>query len=343
MRSLLNFGYEKIVRPALFSLDAEKAHHAAMCSLARVSRHPALLTILRTLLTEKKPVELFGLHFLNPVGLAAGFDKNAVALPAWEALGFGFAELGTITAQGQPGNPLPRIFRYPEKRALINRLGFNNEGANEVAERLARWKRSGLWPKFPVGINIGKSKVTALEHALADYQYSFGRLAPFADYIALNVSSPNTPGLRELQERDALNELIGGIQKSNRQLMRPVPVLVKIAPDMGWGQIGEIIEIATEHGLAGIIATNTTLDHSSVLEWGDQAGGLSGSPLEARATEIIRFICEKTRLPVIGVGGITDADTAQRKLDAGASLIQLYTGYIYGGPALVPEIVSRLR
>jgi dihydroorotate dehydrogenase len=342
MRSLLRLGYQKIARPFFFRMDAEKAHHLAMGTLERLSRHPAALTILRYLLAEQKPVEVFGLRFPNPVGLAAGFDKNAVALPAWEALGFGFAELGTITAQGQPGNPLPRVFRYPERGALINRMGFNNEGANEIAESLARWKRLGLWPKFPVGINIGKSKATALEHALGDYQYSFGRLAPYADYITLNVSSPNTPGLRELQERDALDELIGGIQKSNRKLMRPVPVVVKIAPDMGWGQIGEIIEIAEHHGLAGIIATNTTLDHSSIESFGDQQGGLSGAPLEKRATEIIRFICEKTKLPVIGVGGITDPDSARRKLDAGARLIQLYTGYIYGGPTLVPEIVESL-
>ena len=342
MRSLLRFGYNNIVRPVFFSWDAEKAHHVAIEALERISRHPGVLTMLRILLAEQKPVELFGLRFPNAIGLAAGFDKNAVALPAWEALGFGFAEIGTVTAQGQPGNPLPRIFRYPGKQALVNRLGFNNEGADMVAGRLARLKRSGLWPKFPVGVNIGKSKVTPLENALADYQDSFSRLAPYADYIALNVSSPNTPGLRELQERDALDELIGGIQKSNGQLMRPVPVLVKIAPDMGWGQIGEIIEIATNHGLAGIIATNTTLDHSSIFELGDQVGGLSGPPLEERSTEIIRFICGKTHLPVIGVGGISDLDSARRKMDAGARLIQLYTGYIYGGPTLVPEIVSGL-
>lgn len=325
-----------------FSWDAETAHHRAIGALARVSRHPGLLTALRSLLMEEKPVTVFGLRFPNPIGLAAGFDKNGVALPAWEALGFGFAEIGTVTAQGQPGNAQPRIFRYPAQRALINRLGFNNEGAEEVAAILANWKRLGLWPKFPVGINIGKSKVTPLVHAVEDYRFSFLKLAPFADYIALNVSSPNTPGLRELQERDALETLISGIQKSNRQLMKPVPVLVKIAPDMGWGQIGEIIEIAESHGLAGIIATNTTLDHSSVELQRDQAGGLSGTPLEKRATEIIQFICGKTKLPVIGVGGITDVDSAKRKLDAGASLVQLYTGYVYGGPTLVPEIVSAL-
>ncbi len=342
MRRLLRLAYRHLVRPAFFSRDPEEAHHLAIDSLERLSRHPDLLKWIHFFLGEKKPVDLFGLHFPNPVGLAAGFDKNAVALPAWAALGFGFAEIGTVTAQGQPGNPAPRIFRYPAQSALINRLGFNNDGAQAVAERLARLKRSPLWPTFPVGINIGKSKATPLDHALADYQFSFQKLAPFADYIALNVSSPNTPGLRELQERDALETLLAGIQEINRLRPHPRPVLVKIAPDMGWEQIEEIIGLAEKHQLAGIIATNTTLDHRAVAQSGDETGGLSGTPLEARATEIVRFICGKTKLPVIGVGGITDADTARRKLDAGAALIQLYTGYIYGGPTIIPDIVSKL-
>ena len=275
------------------------------------------------------------------MGLAAGFDKNGVALPAWEALGFGFAEIGTITAQGQPGNAKPRIFRYPQQGALINRLGFNNEGADEVAAGLARWKRLGLWPRFPVGINIGKSKVTPLAHAVDDYRFSFGKLAPFADYIALNVSSPNTPGLRELQERDALEELIRGIQKLNHQLITPLPVLVKIAPDMGWGQIGEIIEIATENGVAGLIATNTTLDHSSIPTGRDQTGGLSGAPVREKSTAFIRAIRERSRLPIIGVGGIMDAESAREKFEAGAVLVQVYTGFIYRGPGLLREIAAQ--
>jgi dihydroorotate dehydrogenase len=284
---------------------------------------------------------LFGVRFPNPVGLAAGFDKNAVALPAWESLGFGFIEAGTITAKTQPGNPKPRVFRLPEQRALINRMGFNNDGAGVVADRLARLRASGRWPGVPVGINIGKSRVTPVEEAVGDYLVSFERLFPFADYFALNVSSPNTPGLRSLQDRDALDALISAVQTKNAGLGNK-PVLVKIAPDLEFSQIEEILELAEARGLAGLIATNTTLDHSCVPQGRDQQGGLSGAPLRGRSTEIVRFITARTKLPLIAVGGIEDADSALEKLDAGAALIQLYTGFIYRGPALPRGICRAL-
>lgn len=287
--------------------------------------------------TVEHPVQLFGLKFPNRVGLAAGFDKDAEVLPAWEALGFGFVEAGTITAKPQPGNPQPRLFRYPELGALVNRMGFNNQGADAVAERLARLKSAGAWPKIPVGMNIGKSKVTPLEEATADYLYSFERLGALADYFVLNVSSPNTPGLRQLQNREALEELLGAIQDRN-QLQKPV--LLKIAPDLEFGQIEEILAVMESKRLAGIVATNTTLDHSSLPAGRDQQGGLSGRPLREKATEIVRFIAGRSSLPIIAAGGIDSLDAAKEKLDAGASLVQLYTGFIYEGPELVRKIAA---
>ena len=283
--------------------------------------------------------EFFGVTFPNPVGLAAGFDKNAVALPAWPALGFGFAEVGTITGRAQPGNPKPRIFRVPEIGGLINRLGFNNDGADAVADRLAHLRKSGKWPSIPVGINIGKSKVTPLDEAALDYLLSFERLQHFGDYFVLNVSSPNTPGLRALQDRDSLDSLLGHMQRRN---LAGHPLLVKIAPDLEWSAIEEILVLVEEHKLAGIIATNTTIDHSSVPESARQQGGLSGRPLRARSTEVVRFITSRTKVPVIAVGGIFSADDALEKFDAGAALIQLYTGFIYEGPALVRRICDAL-
>jgi dihydroorotate dehydrogenase len=288
---------------------------------------------------------VFGVRFPNPVGLAAGFDKSAIALPAWEKLGFGFVEAGTITAAAQPGNPRPRVFRFPTQHALINRMGFNNDGAPAVASRLAQLRDSGHWPAIPIGLNIGKTKVTPIEQAAADYLSSFEKLFPFADYFVLNVSSPNTPGLRALQGADALDQLLGVIQQRNRELSPASslrPVLVKIAPDLDFPQIEEIIALVEQHTLAGIVATNTTLDHSAIPESLRQDGGLSGLPLRARSTDIIRFIASRTRRPIIAVGGIHDADAALEKLDAGAALVQLYTGFIYEGPSLIHQINSAL-
>lgn len=331
-----NSFYKSILRPLLFCVDPEKVHHLAMSVLSGVA---PLMRPFRPIHHQRLERNVFGIDFPNPVGLAAGFDKNAAAPLAWEALGFGFAELGTITARAQPGNPKPRIFRLPEQQALINRLGFNNLGADAIATRLRLMEERGKWPGIPIGINIGKSKVASLDEATADYILSFDRLHPFGDYFVLNVSSPNTPGLRMLQGRGALDELLDNIQRRNT---RKKPVLVKIAPDLDWQPIEEILELAKEHQLAGIIATNTTIDHSSVPEHRRQQGGLSGAPLRARSTEIVKFIAERSPLPIIAAGGIMSVDDALEKFDVGASLIQLYTGFIYEGPVLIRQICDAL-
>ena len=308
-----------------------------MRSLRIASRFPATL---RRFQSAPKPRTVFGLHFPNPVGLAAGFDKNGVALPAWDALGFGFVEIGTVTARAQPGNPKPRIFRFPEQQALINRLGFNNDGAEAIANRLRGLRARGRWPRIPVGINIGKSKLTPLPQAAEDYLYSFRLLHIFADYIVLNVSSPNTPGLRSLQEQDALLALLQAITSENRAIAKPI--LLKIAPDLTKAELSAIVRVCEEHGIAGIVATNTTVDHSAIQSAHDHTGGLSGAPLREKSTDVIRAITAHSKLPVIGVGGIFDAKSAQEKFEAGAQLIQVYTGYVYRGPGLVKEIVAHL-
>ena len=328
--------YEQVLRPLLFRLDPETVHHLAMDTMKVTGR------LLRKFTPTPDPRlerTVFGVRFPNPVGLAAGFDKNGVALPAWQGLGFGFAEIGTITARAQPGNPKPRIFRVPEVEGLINRLGFNNDGCDAVATRLLHLRYSGRWPTIPVGINLGKSKITPLQEATGDYLLSFERLQHFGDYFVLNVSSPNTPGLRALQDRAALDELLGHIQRRNTL---GKPVVLKIAPDLEWAAIEEILALVEEHRLAGIIATNTTVDHSSVPEAKRQQGGLSGAPLRTRATEIVRFITDRTKVPVIAAGGIMSGDAALEKFDAGAALVQVYTGYIYRGPGLVGQICRAL-
>ena len=335
MNSLTSAGYERLVRPILFRMGPEAAHHFSLGAL----QLPGALSVLSRFAPPPAPFRLFGLSFRNPIGLAAGFDKNGVAVPAWEALGFGFVEIGTITARPQPGNPTPRIFRYPAKGALINRLGFNNDGADVIAERLRRLRASARRPAIPIGINIGKSKVTPLAEAAADYLYSFRQLQSVADYIALNVSSPNTPGLRSLQEHDALVELLRTITQENARLPAPKPILLKIAPDLSDEAMEEIVRAAEEFALAGIIATNTTLDHSAIAPAPDETGGLSGRPLRARATEVVKFLRARTALPIIGVGGIFDAPSAREKFEAGAQLLQVYTGFIYRGPGLLNEIV----
>ena len=329
--------YDNLVRPLLFQFDPETIHHLAMLALRGLSQIP--WTPARDPKLERT---VFGLKFPNPVGLGAGFDKEAEVLPAWQTLGFGFVEAGTITALPQPGNPRPRIFRLPEIGGILNRMGFNNSGAEAVAARLERLKVSGRWPSIPVGINIGKSKVTPLEEAPGDYLRSFERLFGVADYFVLNVSSPNTPGLRTLQGKAELDALLGAVQAANRSKSAPKPVLLKIAPDLEFSQIEEILDLVATHGLAGLVATNTTLDHSSVPEGRDQTGGLSGKPLRQRSTDIVRFVCARTKLPVIAVGGIFDADSALEKLDAGAALVQIYTGFIYRGPAIISEICAAL-
>jgi dihydroorotate dehydrogenase len=331
--------YEKVVRPLLFFLDPERSHDLAIGLLRRASQVKLALHLLGRFHPAAKPKTVFGVTFPNPLGLAAGFDKNGEALPALGALGFGFIEIGTVTARPQPGNPKPRIFRYSEQRALINRLGFNNDGADIIANRLRYWRESGQWPAIPVGINIGKSKITPLDQAPADYLDSFRRLQKFADYIVLNVSSPNTPGLRSLQESDALAGLLRAVRDENRG---GKPVLLKISPDLSVTEVKEIIATCEENRIAGIIATNTTLDHSSVPPDRDRPGGLSGAPLREKSTALVRLIAENSDIPVIGCGGILDAESAREKIQAGASLIQIYTGLIYRGPGLVREIVEKL-
>lgn len=314
-------------------LPAEAAHNLAILGL-RLTPCPLLRLAFGG--TPQKPTKLFGLTFPNPVGLAAGMDKNASALRAWEALGFGFVEVGTITALAQPGNPKPRCFRYPSQEALINRMGFNNAGASAVAERLARDKSSGKWPRVPVGINIGKSKITPNEQAASDYATSYKLLLPFGDYFVINVSSPNTPNLRALQDIEALREIIRTLKRINNIK----PLLVKIAPDLPDEALREIAVLAEEEHLAGLIATNTTLDHSSVSKDSDQQGGLSGKPLRQRSTEVLRILRTSTNLPIIASGGILSGQDAQEKLAAGASLVQLYTGFVYNGPPLIRDITS---
>lgn len=332
--------YERFIRPLLFSLDAETAHRFTIELLRCASHFEPALRALRFVSAPLKPKALFGLSFRNPIGLAAGLDKNGVAVPAWEALGFGFIEIGTVTARAQPGNPKPRIFRLPEQNALINRLGFNNDGADAIATRLANLRKSRRWPAIPVGINIGKSRATPLEQATGDYVYSFRLLREFADYVTLNVSSPNTPGLRELQQPKRLSELLHAIRDEPNAA--PKPVLVKISPDLSLADLEAILQICEENGVAGIIATNTTLDHASVPRELDQEGGLSGAPLRDKSNALVREIVSRSRIPVIGCGGIEDADSARERFEAGAQLIQLYTGLVYRGPGLLREILDTL-
>ena len=333
-------GYELFVRPLLFSLDAETAHHLTIELLQKASHFDPALRVLRSFQPSSKPKTLFGLNFPNPIGLAAGLDKNGVALPAWAALGFGFIEIGTVTAKAQPGNPKPRIFRLPEQRALINRLGFNNDGADAIARRLAELRESGRWPSVLVGINIGKSRVTPLEQATDDYIYSFRLLRDFADYITLNISSPNTPGLRELQEPEKLSELLHAIGKEAGRV--PKPLLLKISPDVSGAELTAILAVCEENGISGIIATNTTLDHSSIAPQVDQAGGLSGAPPRDKSTALVREVAAQSEIPIIASGGISDGESAREKFQAGAQLIQLYTGLVYRGPQLLREIMDSL-
>lgn len=292
--------------------------------------------------------EVFGIRFRNPVGLAAGFDKDGRALMAWQHLGFGHAEIGTITPRSQSGNDAPRLFRLPSHHALINRLGFPNLGAEAAARHFAQLRLAGAWPRIPIGINIGKQKETPLEEAARDYAICARRLRPFADYFAINVSSPNTPGLRTLLQADFLGPILDAVCAAAREGDGParpqgIPVLVKVSPDMENDELAAVTRVCLERGAAGIIATNTTVSRPPGFDVREQ-GGLSGHPLRARSTEVIRFIHRETqgRLPIIGVGGITTATDAHEKLDAGAALVQLYTGFIYEGPLTVRRICEGL-
>lgn len=317
------------IRPLAFLLEPEAAHNLAMEAIARgwvTSRradHPALAQT------------RFGVWFPNPIGLAAGFDKNAHAVKVWHRFGFGFVEIGTVTARAQPGNPKPRLFRIPEDLAIINRMGFNNDGAAAVAERLV-----GVGARIPIGINLGKSKVTPLERAVDDYVESFQKLAPFGQYAVVNVSSPNTPGLRTLQERKPLTEILSALRAEQPMM----PLFVKISPDLEDGQLEEILQVAEETGLAGIIATNTTLSREGLSRDPHQTGGCSGMPLRTKALSVLNFLADRApaHLTLIGVGGIFTADDVIERIRAGAHLVQMYTGWVYGGPETVPDILDDL-
>jgi len=346
----MSWFYQQLIRPSLFAYDSEKIHEATLQGLNWLSASRLGLDALASFYEAPRlPVNLWGLEFPNPVGLAAGMDKAAAAVPAWEAMGFGHCELGGVTAHAQPGNPAPRMFRAPSENALVNRMGFNNPGAEQLAKRLSQWKESGLWPKHPVGINLGKSKITANEKAAEDYRRSLSLLWPYGDFFVVNVSSPNTPNLRELQDREALDNVLSEVQNENRKQGQSKPILVKVAPDLTFTAIEEVLEVATKNNLAGIVATNTTIerppsDDPVAKKAFAETGGLSGAPLRARSTEIIRHIYRQTsgRLPIIGVGGIFNADHAWEKIRAGASLVQCYTGLVYEGPSLARTVVRGL-
>lgn len=326
--------YRSLIRPMLFEQDSEEIHDRTMRVLHRISRSPTLCELVGALFaSEKLPVHAFGLEFSNPVGLAAGMDKQAAAVPIWEQLGFGFCELGGVTWHAQPGNPKPRMFRLVADSALVNRMGFNNPGAPAMAERLAEWRARGQWPNHPVGINLGKSKITPLDQAAEDYAMSLRVLYPHADFFVVNVSSPNTPNLRQLQDKPALDEVLAAVQQVRRSQPMRKPILVKVAPDLSFEALDDIVDLTGPREVDGIVATNTTITEN---------GGLSGRPLRARSTEIIRHL-SKSGLPIIGVGGIFTAADAWEKLEAGAVLVQLYTGLVYEGPSIAREIVAGLK
>ncbi len=338
--------YKSLIRPLLFLRDAEKTHEQTLSLLSHLQLLRGALETLYRVDDERLEVGLGPLTFSNPVGLAAGFDKNALAIKTLPGFGFGFIEIGAVTAHPQPGNPKPRLFRLPKDGALINRLGFNNEGAAAISERLDRWQKDDGLPTIPMGINVGRSKVVENKDAAADYLFTFEKLFPYGDYFTLNVSSPNTPNLRELQEKNQLQELLEAVRKKNlematQQKIQPKPILVKIAPDLEFGQLDEIIAVLLSQQVSAIIATNATAFlRERLLTRSEEPGGLSGKPLSARATEFIRHIYQTTHgsLPIIGSGGVFTSEDAYEKITAGATAVQIYTGFIYEGPALVRKI-----
>ena len=330
--------YRSLIRPALFKFDPEKIHYFTFDFLRKFCQLPGAISFLKSKFQLNDPRlerEVFGLKFKNPVGLAAGFDKDAKLYKELSALGFGFIEVGTVTPKPQPGNEKKRLFRLKEDSAIINRMGFNNEGVEQMVERLKENKN------VLIGGNIGKNKITPNEDAVDDYISSFETLFNYVNYFVVNVSSPNTPNLRELQDKEPLKRLLNTLQERNRAKVNPKPILLKIAPDLTDEQLLDIIEIVQETEIAGVIATNTTISREGLKSaHKNETGGLSGKPLTQRSTEVIKFPSEKSgkAFPIIGVGGIHSAQDAIEKLEAGASLIQLYTGFIYEGPALIKQI-----
>jgi dihydroorotate dehydrogenase len=343
--------YESFLRPALFRMDPEAAHHLTLRLLRLSAAVPLVLPILRRMFQPERPprpVSVFGLTFPNRVGLAAGYDKEAEVIPGLCSLGFGHLEIGTITPRPQPGNPKPRVFRLPPDHAVINRMGFPGSGAQAGVRNLLRLRgQNGVYAGSVLGVNLGKNKDTPLEKAVDDYLVLMKAFAPYAGFLAINVSSPNTPGLRQLQSRANLEDLLGQISTQRRALLpglgRPLPVLVKLAPDLSWAEIDDALAAVESSGMDGVIATNTTLARTGLTApKAGETGGLSGAPLRKRSTEVIAYIARHTSLPVIGVGGIMRPDDAQEKLDAGAVMVQVYTGMIYAGPGLVQEILNQI-
>lgn len=340
-----------LLRPILFQFDPENVHHFVTRKLKQFNRFPVVGALTRyfwDVQDARLEREIFGLRFKNPIGLAAGFDKNAELIGEMANLGFGFVEVGTVTPLPQPGNDKPRMFRLKDDEALINRMGFNNQGVDVVASRIEEYRRTAgeLQSNIIIGGNIGKNKVTPNEDAVYDYVKCFDRLFNIVDYFVVNVSSPNTPGLRELQEKEPLIHILSTLQDRNAKNGVRRPILLKIAPDLTDDQLDDIVEIVTVTQIDGIIATNTTINREGLKaqRLSNEAGGLSGKPLTERSTEVIRYITEKSegKIPVIGVGGIHSPQDAIDKLDAGASLIQLYTGFIYEGPSLIKRINKKI-
>jgi dihydroorotate dehydrogenase len=322
--------YKSLIRPLLMQLDPETAHERALRIANALGRSKVGRDALETLFCvqdRRLRQAVFGVEFPNPVGLAAGYDKNAVGIETWPSLGFGYVEIGSVTSQPQGGTPPPRLFRLVEQRALINRMGFNNDGGDVIARRIANPPH-----RIPIGVNVGKNRGVDLAHAAESYSAAMERFRGRADFFVLNVSSPNTPGLRKLQDREHLNDLLAGARKD-------APVLLKIAPDLTFEQIDDVLEVAQQHGISGIVATNTTTNHLTPPK-----GGLSGAPLRARATECVRHIWRQTHgnLPIVGVGGVFTATDAYEKIRAGATLVEVWTGLVYEGPGIVRAINSGL-
>ena len=343
-----------LLRDLLFHFPPEEVHYFSMSMLHKACSIPPIKNIISKNFSFDHPTlekELFGLHFKNPVGLGAGFDKNAVYLNELEALGFGFVEIGTVTPKAQPGNEQPRVFRLPKDKALINRMGFNNEGAIAVRERLEKWNSSpssAAHRPMIIGGNIGKNKITPNEDAWKDYKICFSELFDVADYFVVNVSSPNTPGLRELQEKESLRKILSHLQNINQSKPKPKPLLLKIAPDLTKEQLDDIVDLSFEIKLDGLVATNTTLSRENLatqnVELINQQGGLSGKPLTVRSTEVVEYLSQQTKsqIPIMASGGIFTGEDAKEKLNAGASLVQVWTGFIYEGPMIVKNICKSL-
>ena len=350
--------YKKLVRPVLFQTLAEQAHNHSLRLLSGATKSDALMNMMESF-ASSPPLRsnLQHIHFPNPLGLAAGMDKNGIALPVWEKLGFGFCEIGGITGHPQTGNPKPRMFRAPSDLAIINRMGFNNEGLEKTIKQMVHWKTNGQWPSSPVAINLGKSKITPLDEAPEEYLQLLKALWPYGDFFVVNVSSPNTPDLRKLQQTEALREILQALQQGQNSLQNEHPklpkrpIFLKIDPDMSRSNLDEIIDVVQGSALEGIVATNTTLsrpetkDRPNYPHIYSESGGMSGTPLKKRSTEIIRHIYARTKgeLSIIGVGGIFNARDAWEKIGAGASLIQVYSGMVYEGPTMARSIIEGIR